>query len=649
VDAANGFMSAGTKYLPHVDGLRAFAVLPVVLFHLGAQWIPGGFVGVDTFFVISGYLITGILWREMNPEPGDPRRFSIWVFYQRRALRILPALVVVFAAVVVTSAFVQSPAAQAALGSQVLAATLFVSNFYFWQNEDYFAADPSSQPLLHTWSLAVEEQFYLLFPLLLLLVARWMRQRVLLVLSAIIALSLAASIVVTAHEPGTAFYLLPTRAWELGAGALLAVWQLRRGRTSSNPWIAAVGLVLVVGSVFLIDKSMPFPGAVAIAPVLGAALLIGWARGTWVGRVLEFSPLIYIGTISYSLYLWHWPVIVFWRTMTGNAIDPIEMVGLFAASFLLAAASTAFVERPFRTKRIRQLSARRVLIPATAVIVVCATVGGLWTRYHFSPIPVPAAVQEIAETAEYADTADYREQFRRGTCFFSGKETGAFDTYDKDVCATPAPDAANVLVIGDSHGAMWWRGLDLGYPDAHVMQATASGCFGLQTGGGEDECLELRDWVWDELLPGGDVDVVVLAGRWNTDTLPALERSIETLTAQGIRTVVMGPTVEYDGDLPLLLARSVQFDSSFDFETLRVHQRDEVNVQARAIAESAGAEAYIDVIDLLCGDDVECVLRAPDGTPMQFDYGHLTLTATEWVIAEVRDQLDASLGAAGRS
>ncbi|MDJ1112935.1 acyltransferase family protein [Microbacterium dauci] len=642
-------MSAGTKYLPHVDGLRAFAVLPVVLFHLGAQWIPGGFVGVDTFFVISGYLITGILWREMDTEPGDPRRFSIWVFYQRRALRILPALVVVFAAVVVMSAFVQSPAAQAALGSQVLAATLFVSNFYFWQNEDYFAADPSSQPLLHTWSLAVEEQFYLLFPLLLFLVARWMRRHVLAVLAAIIALSLAASIVVTAHEPGTAFYLLPTRAWELGAGALLAVWQLRRGRTSSSPWIAAVGLVLVVGSVFLIDKSMPFPGAVAIAPVLGAVLLIGWARGTWVGRVLEFRPFIYIGTISYSLYLWHWPVIVFWRTMTGNAIDPLEMVGLFAASFLLAAASTAWIERPFRTRRIRDLSARRVLIPATAVIVVCATVGGLWTRYHFSPIPVPAAVQEIAETAEYADTADYREQFRRGTCFFSGKETGAFDTYDKDVCATPDPDAENVLVIGDSHGAMWWRGLDLAYPDAHVMQATASGCFGLQTGGGEDECLELRDWVWDELLPGGGIDVVVLAGRWNPDTLPAVERSIETLTAQGIRTIVMGPTVEYDGDLPLLLARSVQFDSSFDFETLRVHQRDEVNAQARTIAESAGAETYIDVIDLLCGDDVECVLRAPDGTPMQFDYGHLTLTATEWVIAEVQDQLDAALGAAGRS
>ncbi|HCJ48436.1 MAG TPA: acyltransferase [Microbacterium sp.] len=636
-------MSAGAKYLPHVDGIRALAVLPVVLFHLGAQWIPGGFVGVDTFFVISGYLITGILWREMDPEPGDTRRFSIWVFYQRRALRILPALVIVLAATVVMSALVQTPGAQASLGMQVLAATLFVSNFYFWQNEDYFAADPSSLPLLHTWSLAVEEQFYLIFPLLLLVVARWMKKRVLVVLTAVIALSLLASIFVTSTEPGTAFYLLPTRAWELGAGALLAVWQMRRRGTASNPWIASAGLALVIASVFLIDKSMPFPGTVAIAPVLGAVLLIGWARATWVGRVLELKPLLYVGKISYSLYLWHWPVIVFWRTVTGNALDPIEMAGLFAASFLLAAASTAFVERPFRTKQVRALSPRRVLIPATAVILLCATVGGVWTRYHFTPIPIPAAAQEIAATAEYSESASYREQFRRGTCFFSGKETGAFGTYDKDVCATPDPTALNVLVIGDSHGAMWWRAFDLAYPDAHVMQATASGCFGLAAGGGEAECLELRDWVWNELIPSGEVDAVVLAGRWQPDSLPAVERSIETLASEGIRTVVMGPTVEYDGDLPVLLSRSVQFNTEFDFGSLRIHQRDAVNAQARVVADTAGADAYIDVIDALCGTSPECVLQAPDGTPMQFDYGHLTLPGTEWVIDEVRDQLDPYL------
>ncbi|GAB2697304.1 peptidoglycan/LPS O-acetylase OafA/YrhL [Microbacterium marinum] len=638
-------MSAGTKYLPHVDGIRAFAVLPVVLFHLGAQWIPGGFVGVDTFFVISGYLITGILWREMDPEPGDDRRFSIWVFYQRRALRILPALVVVLAVVLVMSAVLQTPAAQAALGAQVLAATLFVSNFYFWQTEDYFAADPSSLPLLHTWSLAVEEQFYLIFPLLLLVVARWMKRRVLVVLAAIIALSLIASVFVTSVAPGAAFYLLPTRAWELGAGALLAIWQMRRGGTSSNPWIALTGLALVVGSVFLIDKSMPFPGAVAIAPVLGAVLLIGWARATWVGRVLEFRPLLYVGTISYSLYLWHWPVIVFWRTMTGNTIDPVEMIGLFAVAFLLAAASTAFVERPFRTRRVRAFPPRRVLIPATAVILVCATAGGLWTRYHFNAIPVTQAAQKVAETAEYSEAESYREQFRRGICFFSGSEANAFATYDKDICATPEPNALNVLVLGDSHGAMWWRSLDLAYPDANVMQATASGCFGLQTGGGENECIELRDWVWGELIPSGEVDVVVLAGRWQPNSLPAVERSIETLTADGIRTVVMGPTVEYDGDLPVLLSRSVQFGTEFDFESLRIHQRDAVNAQARVVADAAGADAYIDVIDVLCGDSPECVLQTPEGVPMQFDYGHLTLPGTEWVIDQVDDQLDPYLAA----
>lgn len=633
------------KYLPHVDGVRAIAVLPVVLFHLGVAGVPGGFVGVDIFFVISGFLITGILWREMGAGSEDAGRFSIWAFYQRRALRILPPLVVVLAGVLALSAFIQAAAAQAALGRQVLAAAFFVSNIYFWQSEDYFAAASSSQPLLHTWSLAVEEQFYLVFPLLLPVIARWLNRRVLIVLAALLAFSLAASILITPVAPSAAFYLLPTRAWELGAGALLAVWQMRRGRATSSPWLASVGVVLVVGSILLIDESMPFPGAVAIAPVLGATLLIGWSRGTWVGRALEFQPLLYVGAISYSLYLWHWPVIVFWRTMTGNELDPIEAIGLFATAFALAAASTVIVERPFRTKRARALSPRRVLVPAAAMLLVCATAGGLWTRYHFNAIPMPTTAEEIAATAEYAESASYREQFRRGTCFFSGQQESAFETYDKEICATPDQEKLNVLVLGDSHGAMWWRALDLAYPDANIMQATASGCFGLVDGGGEDECLKLRDWVWGELIPSGEIDVAVIAGRWQTDTLPAVEKSIGALEAQRIRTVVMGPTVEYDGDLPLLLARSVQSHSDFDFKTLRVHQRDEVNAQARAIANSARADVFIDVIDVLCVDSTDCVLQIPDGTVLQFDYGHLTLPGTEWVIEQVKQQLDPYLGA----
>nr|WP_246414316.1 acyltransferase family protein [Microbacterium thalassium] len=638
-------MSSHLKYLPHVDGIRALAVVPVVLFHLGVSGVDGGFVGVDTFFVISGYLITGILWREMDPDSATRGRFSVWDFYKRRALRILPALVLVLATVVALSALLQTSGAQEALGRQVLAATLFVSNFYFWQNEDYFAADPSSQPLLHTWSLAVEEQFYLIFPLVLLLIARWMGKRVLLVLGMLVGVSLVASIVLTPVSPSFAFYLLPTRAWELGAGALLAIWQQRRGGGTSNAWVASAGLLIVIGSVLFIDESMPFPGAVAIAPVLGATLLIGWAGGTWVGRALEIRPLRWIGGISYSLYLWHWPVIVFWRTFTGNTLDPLEILLLAAISVTLAAVSTAFIEKPFRTRQARNLSPRRVLIPATAVLIVCASVGGLWTRYHFSAVPMSTDSELIAATAEYSEAADYREQFRRGTCFFSGSEDGAFATYDKDICATPVPGQLNVLVVGDSHAAMWWRALDLEYPDAHVMQATASGCFGLLGGGGEDDCLELRDWVWNDLLPSGGIDLVVLAGRWQSETLTAVESSIDRLGDLGVRTVVFGPAVEYDGDLPILLARSVQSGADFDFDTLRVHQRDQVNAQARATAEGAGANAFIDVIDVLCSARGDCILRAPDGTPMQFDYGHLTLSGTKWVISQVAPKLDPYLEA----
>lgn len=290
-------------YRRDIDGLRAIAVLAVVLFHFGVPGVTGGFVGVDVFFVISGFLITSIIWRER--EAG---RFSFVDFWARRARRILPALLVMMFTSLVAGWFLMAPKDYSELGRSIHNQVVFISNLFFMRQDGYFDTASDMKPMLHTWSLSVEEQFYIAFPLLLALLSSWLKQwrSALFVL---LLVSFAASVWAVANEPDKAFFLLPMRAWELLAGSMLAVMPVRAGRAS--PLLAqavslfSLGLILV--AVLGYDANTAFPGAAALLPVLGVVGLI-WANGqhpTWVGRLLGSRVLVGIGLISYSWYLWH--------------------------------------------------------------------------------------------------------------------------------------------------------------------------------------------------------------------------------------------------------------------------------------------------------------------------------------------------------
>ncbi|MDB5622017.1 MAG: acyltransferase 3, partial [Devosia sp.] len=308
--------------------MRSLAIVPVVLYHAGVTLLSGGFVGVDIFFVISGYLITSIITREL-----DQNRFSIIDFYRRRILRIVPLLFIVVLAVLVAGHFVLFPFELQALGETAAATALFVSNIYFYLTTDYFDAPANGIPLLHTWSLAVEEQFYIVFPVLLWALHRWARPYLVPVLVALVIGSLALSVVGTQLARIFTFYMLPTRAWELGVGALLAVVPMAPIR--SRLWrevLGWAGLVLVLAPLFYLTEASAFPGLNALPPVLGAALLIGWGEGTMVGRALEWRVLVYLGLISYALYLWHWPVIVFDAFVTGPDMAPGDVLRVLGIS-----------------------------------------------------------------------------------------------------------------------------------------------------------------------------------------------------------------------------------------------------------------------------------------------------------------------------
>ncbi|MAZ08562.1 MULTISPECIES: acyltransferase family protein [unclassified Limnobacter] len=347
-------------YRPDIDGLRTLAVVPVLLFHANVVGFSGGYIGVDIFFVISGFLITSIIQAELNQ--GD---FSIVRFYERRARRILPALFAVIAASVVAGWFLLTPAKYEQLGESMLAALLFVSNLWFWQNSGgYFAGPTDYLPLLHTWSLAVEEQFYIFFPILMMVLYRLGRRWLIPTVVVLVLGSLLLAVWATPRMPSAAFYLLPTRIWELGFGALLALGLVPvNSRKSIRELAATIGLLAILVPIFVYDRSTGFPGFAALPPVLGTALII-WAgieKATWVSRFLAIKPMVWVGLLSYSLYLWHWPIMAFLRERLFTVhLEPIWQVVAIAASFALAWLSWRYIERPFRDRKQFKFSGARI-------------------------------------------------------------------------------------------------------------------------------------------------------------------------------------------------------------------------------------------------------------------------------------------------
>lgn len=363
--------TASFKYRPDVDGLRALAVLPVLLYHarLGCT---GGFVGVDVFFVISGFVISSLILKEVAAGT-----FSMVNFWERRIRRIMPALSLVVVAVLTAGWLFDLPEDFQTLAKSVMAQALMAANFFFWKGGNYFDPGVETKPLLHTWSLAVEEQFYLLFPLLLTLMIRvrpatWRRW---ILGGAVVSLILSIVWSYSSHNQRVAFYLLPARAWELLIGALLAIYS---GRFSASRPVGETcgfaGLGLIAWSVLFYDESTRFPGLAALAPCLGAAMIIASSetRTSIVGRLLSLKPLVFIGLVSYPLYLWHWPLLVFSKYLFAYELSAGIRILLLLASLLLAVLSWKFFEMPFRQRR--WLGERRQIFAFAAIVtmVFCA-------------------------------------------------------------------------------------------------------------------------------------------------------------------------------------------------------------------------------------------------------------------------------------
>jgi peptidoglycan/LPS O-acetylase OafA/YrhL len=552
------------RYRSDVDGLRAIAVLSVVFFHLFKPALPGGYLGVDMFFVLSGYLITAIIWLEVLEG-----RFSIVRFYDRRIRRIMPALLLLLLVATLLSVALLLPTDLIGYGKSLLATLVFAANIYFWRDTDYFSAAAEQKPLLHIWSLGVEEQFYILFPLILVLLARWLPHRALYAIAALALGSLAANMLALFVGGGLpAFYLLPTRAWELGLGAVLALLPPHaapRGTTAGV--VASVGALLIVTAIIRpLNSDWIVPAAMPAA--IGTALLVlaGQHDRSLINRMLRLRPVVFVGLISYSLYLWHWPIIVFSQYYLVHALTPPEMAAALGLMTACAIGSWWFVERPFRSK---QMPIRKVRLAAgTGVMALAAAgVGLLWANGLPGRLSAEASVINQAVDTNYrCPISDYLAFGRSRACVMN--------------LPSRKPSDADVVLLGNSHAQMYapvWTSILTARRQTGLL-VPVNGCLPTVQANISQACLEIAQANLKEISNLARAQTIIIGLTWgneqgdlidpsgrivdNTDNrslIAALDDLIDRLHRVGKQVVLIGPIAEPGWDVASTLSRQLAF------------------------------------------------------------------------------------------
>ncbi len=619
------------KHRNDIDGLRAIAVLPVVLFHYGVGVFRGGFTGVDIFFTISGFVIAGSILSDIRAGS-----FSVTNFYFKRIRRILPAFVAVMIVTTVVATMLLLPSDLVDYGRSLASTSTFLSNFYFWKTSGYFAAPAQTKPLLHTWSLSVEEQYYLFAPIYFWIIYRYGRARWLLFLAPLAILSFSVSVAAVFVAPTAGFFLFPTRAWELLLGAIIAlVGRPIVKHRSLGEAMSGLGLVLISVGLFTIEDSDPFPGWNALFPCLGTALIIqagiaseGGRALPLVNRLLSCRPFVAIGLISYSLYLVHWPIAAFVKYETLRSPTVTETVIMVVGSFSLAWISWRFVERPFRKL---SFDVRGRAFAVAGGLIALAVVIGISAGWMNG---IPQRFPDFSER-KIAGVEDWGGDH----CFNQNPSNPT--SWDPQVCTRIHGKNGRILLWGDSFAAHYLPGIlrDASRIDADVLQYTFAGCppilsyFSYARIG----CTTFNNKVLD-IIPSQNIDTVVIAARWTdvpSRTLRTLGETLARLRLLGVRIYVIGQSPQYIADVQHIDYISGNYRVSSG-AAWRVSFSLAIN---SLIAAQAGDASLIDPLSVLCQHD-DCQYRVGQ-TFLYADFGHYS---REGSIAAVRAFFPAGRG-----
>jgi peptidoglycan/LPS O-acetylase OafA/YrhL len=650
------------RYRGEIDGLRAVAVLPVIFFHADFHLFSGGFVGVDVFFVISGYLITSIILSDL--ERGS---FNILEFYERRARRILPALFVMMAVCSVFAWRWLLPQDLKGYAQSLVAVSTFASNILFWKTSNYFDTATELKPLLHTWSLAVEEQYYVIFPLLLLLAWRFGKPRIVALLAVLAAASLLVAQWGASAAPTANFYLLPSRGWELIAGAFVAFYFSSQNRVQASQSLRELGgwtgLLLIAYAIFAFDSRTPFPSLYTLVPVAGAVLIILFAdANTRIGQVLGARPLRGIGMISYSAYLWHQPMLAFARYRMPSPPDHLQFAGLVAVSLALAYLSWKYVETPFRQKG---LSRKTVLSYAGIGCMVFAAAGmaGHLNKGYASRFP---GIQDLlaiktVDNSECHLARRTAEQIRRG-----------------DICKVGTDPNPSLAVVGDSHAGALFESLGKYPASAPLSFYAISGgfCAPLQHFrfiGNLVDCEEVTTAAFQRIIDTPTITTVVMFAEWANYTkgnrddgngkippagvvaddigaaaTPAenqvvfersLRRTVENLQRAGKRVLIIKPVPEFHQRVFDSVAKQTVYTAArASYPSISLSDYSERNEEVLSVFSRLAGVEFVDPTGLFCSESV-CSSADAKKRILFSDTNHVNEHGGDLIAAELMQRL----------
>lgn len=619
---------AHTKYRPDIDGLRALAVIPVILFHAGIGLFGGGYIGVDVFFVISGYLITSIIISEKKSGT-----FKVSSFYKRRAKRILPVLLFVIATAIPVAWAVLPPKELAYFSQSIISTLAFCSNILFWLQSGYFDTTAELKPLLHTWSLAVEEQYYIVFPLLIMCLWRSGERTIVATLSIMLFLSLVFSVWFIGKDQVGSFYLLPARAWEILTGAMLALLAFKTTNRALDNAASLAGILLILVPVFTYTSTTALTALYAVPPVIGASLIIQFSKpGTMAYRLLTLRPMLWVGLLSYSAYLWHQPLLAFAKIRLSHDLSPAVITTLIAATFILSVFSFWLIENPSR--KTKGLKSKAVIGAAVSGALILAGAGYIGNKKEGFP--------GRAESFYSADAQDLEKIL---------EDRFTIDSQDSELYRHLPEPKQTIMIVGDSYVKNWSIGINenIDHSKYRVIAVSFLNCDIIVKGSVvtatansqayEQSCSEFLRRITDEstLKTVSKIFLVshrpfeYFANNFRFNVLNYLRK------ATGAQAYIFGNYYQLDDQKygTCMNAMFANFQGPDVCLGLSTYPQGKQLTTSASVPEDLNY-TFVDIIDLMCEYEKNKCPAGKDGVPFMEDWNHLTASFIKFMLPEMK-------------